>query len=129
MADKKENEKTLEMRVAELEDKLKSLHVTEDEMKTYHKVASLVGGGPAAAAPAVPQACVVNQCIHACTVVQQCIQHCVINPCTVRPCTIVQQCIQQCIIRQCIINHCINECGGGGGGLGGGGGGFGSLGG
>jgi len=47
MADK---EKSLEMRVAELEDKLAQLHVTEDEMKAYHKVSSLLGGGGGASA-------------------------------------------------------------------------------
>ncbi len=36
--------KTLEMRVAELEDRLSKMHITEDEMKAYHKVASLVAG-------------------------------------------------------------------------------------
>ena len=33
------------MRVAELEDKLKGLQVTEEEMKAYHKVAAMMGGG------------------------------------------------------------------------------------
>ncbi len=37
--------KTLEMRVAELEDKIAKLHITEDEMKTYQKVASALGAG------------------------------------------------------------------------------------
>jgi hypothetical protein len=36
-------QKSLEMRVAELEDKLSKIHITEEEMKAYHKVASLVG--------------------------------------------------------------------------------------
>ena len=135
MPDRKEGEKTLEMRVAELEDKLKGMQVTEEEMRAYNKVASLMagGGGPqAAAAPtlagptAVPADCVISQCIRACTIVSQC----------VRPCTIVSQCIRPCVIQQCIractiIQDCINECGGGGGFGGGGigGGGFGTLGG
>lgn len=139
MADKKETEKTLEMRVAELEDKLKGLQVTEDEMRAYNKVASLMAGGGSATAATneltpVPDACVVQQCIRACTVVQQCIRPCVIQQC-IRACTVVQQCtvIQQCTIRACtIIQDCINECGGGcapGGGGFTGGGGFGGLGG
>src|SRR3954454_8540058 len=41
MADDK---KTLEMRVAELEDKLAQVHITEDEMATYNKVAAKLGG-------------------------------------------------------------------------------------
>lgn len=111
--------KNLEMRVAELEDKLRSLHVTEDEMKAYNKVASLMAAPSAATIPAttIAQPCVVHQCtIRACTVVQ-CIRQCtIVQPCTVLHCTI-QQCIQQCI----------NECGGGLPGMGGGG--FGTLGG
>jgi hypothetical protein len=116
-------QKTLEMRVAELEDRLSKVYVTEDEIKAYQKVASLVGGqAPAGGPPVSPFTCVVNACvIHQC-IVQQCtiIQQCI------RQCTIIQQCIRQCtIIQQC------NECGGGcapGGGVVGGGG-FGGLGG
>jgi hypothetical protein len=139
MADKKESEKTLEMRVAELEDKLKGLQITEEEMKAYNKVAALMGGAAASpgleaagiAAPGsipTPDNCVISQCVRACTVVQpctvvqQCIRQCVINQC-IRACT-----IRACTIRQCCIQDCINECGGGGGGFMGGGG-FGSLGG
>jgi hypothetical protein len=140
MADKKESEKTLEMRITELEDKLKGLQVTEEEMKAYNKVASLMAGGvpqPGAGVEAavgsvgltpapsscVIQQCVIQQCIRPCTVVQQCIR-----PCTIRPCTVVQPCVRACTI----ISDCINECGGGcapGGGGFIGGGGFGSLGG
>ena len=126
MADepKKAEQKTLEMRVAELEDRLAKIHITEDELKAYQKVASLVGGQAAAAGP-TPQPFT-------------CIGPCVPNPCVISQC-IIQQCIiRQCIIRQCIIQQCTFECGGGspgggqigGGGLGGiGGGGFGGLGG
>jgi hypothetical protein len=101
--------KTLEMRVAELEDKLRGMHVTEEEMKAYQKVASLMGAGAApaaaAAAPALtPANCIISQC----TIVAQCI----------RPCTVVYQCIRACTIRNCTIvsqciQDCINECGGG----------------
>jgi hypothetical protein len=38
-----EKPKTLEMRVAELEDKMSKLHITEEEMKTYQKVATALG--------------------------------------------------------------------------------------
>ena len=53
MADepKKAEQKTLEMRVAELEDRLAKVHITEDELKAYQKVASLVGGQAAPASP------------------------------------------------------------------------------
>ena len=130
-----DNEKTLEMRVAELEDKLKGLQITEEEMKAYNKVASLLGGGAASssgmeAAGALtpnPDACVIAQCVRACTVVQQCVRACTVVQQCIRPC-VIQQCIRACTIRQCCIQDCINECGGGGGGFMGGGG-FGSLGG
>jgi hypothetical protein len=101
--------KTLEMRVAELEDKLSKVHITEDEMKTYHKVAAALA--PAAATAALsPQLCVVSQCVinHPC-ISPQCIIQCI-------------QCIRQCI-RECTCGPCIQS---GGGGLGGG---FGTLGG
>ena len=73
MADQKgaDQAKTLEMRVAELEDKLSKIHISEDELKAYHKVNALVGGQPApdvttAATPAAaaqlsPQVCVISQ--------------------------------------------------------------------
>jgi hypothetical protein len=113
--------KSLEMRVAELEDRLSKMHITEDEMKAYHKVASLVGGQAVGGGTGVqPFTCIAGQCI---------VHPCIIQPCVIRPC-IISQCIQTCIIRQCI-GQCINECGGGclpgGGGVGGGG--FGGLGG
>ena len=103
MADEKT--KSLEMRVAELEDKLSKLHISEEEMKTYQKVASLLaGGGEAAAAAGPTQAPSIISCI-------------------IRTCI-----IRTCIIRTCIIN-CINECSCGPGGMGGiGGAGFGGLG-
>jgi hypothetical protein len=103
-----EKTKSLEMRVAELEDKLSKLHISEEEMKTYQKVASLLGTGgageaAAAAAPAQPATSIIS---------------CIIRTCIIRT----------CIIRTCIIN-CINECSCGPGGAGGiGGAGFGGLG-
>jgi hypothetical protein len=111
MADTKE--KTLEMRVAELEDKLSQVHITEDEMKAFHKVSALMGGG----ATASPQAGCIQDCVGGC-----------INECAIRACTV----IRSCTIRACtIIRACTFECGGGcapGGGMIGGGG-FGHLGG
>ena len=132
MADKTDVEKTLEMRIAELEDKLSGLHVTEDEMKAFTKVSNLMGGGrmqPVSADQQVPSpfGCIIAQCVKACV-----IHHCTIAQCTIRACTIIHQCtIAQCTIRACTIEQCINECGPGlpGGGGYGGGGGFGSLGG
>src|SRR5262245_34976699 len=64
MAESKE-QKSLEARVAELEDKLSKMHVTEEEMKAYEKVAGLMGGGPAQR-PGVtaPISCIVQNCWH-----------------------------------------------------------------
>jgi len=54
---KPDTTRTLEMRVAEMEDKLAKLHVTEEEMRAYEKVAGLLGGvGAEAQSAAVPQA-------------------------------------------------------------------------
>jgi hypothetical protein len=134
MAERKEGEKTLEMRVAELEDKLKGLQITEEEMRAYNKVASLMGGAapqaadPSAALTPVPGNCIISQCIRSCTVVQNCIRACTVVQNCIRACTVIQNCIRACTI----IQDCINECGGGcapGGGGFVGGGGFGSLGG
>ena len=111
MADQSK-EKSLEMRVAELEDKLSKVHITEDEMKAYQKVSSLIGGGGA------PNAGCVLDCVGGC-----------INECAIRACTV----IRSCTIRACtIIRACTYECGGGcapGGGGFSGGSGFGGLGG
>jgi hypothetical protein len=49
-----EKPKTLEMRVAELEDKLSKMHISEEEMKTYQKVAAALGGGAPGAQPSLP---------------------------------------------------------------------------
>ena len=123
MADEK---KSLEMRVAELEDKLAQVHITEDEMATYNKVAAKLGAAQPCTSPcqaAAPQTCVAQQ-IQSC-VAQQCIaQQCLIHPCI----------IKQCIIYKCIHpitwNDCIGPCAPGNCATGGvGGGGFGGLGG
>jgi hypothetical protein len=98
-----EQQKSLEMRVAELEDRLSKMHITEEEMKTYQKVASLLGAQAGTGTALSPQFCIIYRCI--------------IHP----------VCIIRCIIR---CYECF-ECGGGclpGGGAGPAGGGFGSLG-
>jgi hypothetical protein len=95
---KPEQPKTLEMRVAELEDKLSKVHITEDEMKAYQKVASLIG--TQGVTSHIPQVCVVNRCVT---------YRCLINP--------------VCICYECSCGPCIAT-----GGTGGAGGGFGSLG-
>lgn len=108
------DEKTLEMRVAELEDKLSKVHITEEEMKAYQKVSALIGtggGGPS------PRAGCVLDCVNSC-----------INECAIRACT-----VRACTVRACTIRACTFECGGNcdpsaGGGLTGGGG-FGGFGG
>jgi hypothetical protein len=57
MPDEKES-KSLEMRVAAIEDKLSKIHVTEEEMKAYEKVSSLMGMGTAAQGTQLsPQLC------------------------------------------------------------------------
>jgi hypothetical protein len=69
--EKKQHEKSLEMRVAELEDKLAKLHITEEEMRAFQKVSNLLGGQPAAPAepagaiPCVPspQVCAVARSV------------------------------------------------------------------
>src|SRR5580698_281166 len=80
--------KSLEMRVAELEDKLSKIHITEDEMKAYQKVSALVGGQQAQPALS-PQVCVISRCITSvcitsvCTCVRQpCIYECTCGPCS-----------------------------------------------
>jgi hypothetical protein len=68
--EKKQTEKTLEMRVAELEDKLAQIHITEEEMRAYHKVSNLLRGQPAGpveppggtSGPLSPQVGTVLQC-------------------------------------------------------------------
>jgi len=109
-------EKSLEMRVAELEDKLSKIHITEEEMKAYQKVSTLLGG----AGGTSPQAGCILDCSGGC------INECAIRACTIRACTIRACTIRACTIRACT-SECINECGPvGGGTLGGGGfGGFG----
>ena len=119
MADGKE--KSLEMRVAELEDKLSQVHISEEDMATYNKVAAKLGaGGGVPCAPSVP--CVPS--------INPCVQH--INPCVAQVCIRCIRCIINPIIHPITWNDCIGPCApgncaaggaGGGGGFGGFGGG------
>lgn len=82
--------KTLEMRVAELEDKLSKIHITEDEMKAYQKVSALIGQQ---AQPSLsPQVCVLSRCISVACIATACIrpQPCIYE-CTCGPCSCVAQ--------------------------------------
>ena len=100
-------EKSLEMRVAELEDKLAQMHITEDEIKAYQKVAGLLGQGggagavgparwgPMAAQEAAPMA---RPC--GCALAPENVQQAIAQP-IYRP-------IWQCI--RCIIYRCWAEC-------------------
>jgi hypothetical protein len=92
--EKKQNEKSLEMRVAELEDKLAKLHITEEEMRAYHKVSNLLGGQPAAPAETLggAQGCIVSRGV-ACTV---------FGPCYAMPSPIHGCCILDCA--SCVIS-------------------------
>jgi hypothetical protein len=109
MPEEKTDIKSLEMRLAALEDKLGKLNITEEEMKAYEKVSGMLGTGGVSYQPA-PDAC--------------------------QPCQISRQrlvCINRGIIPRQIIRFCYecNECGPCGWGSGGsfGGGGFGGFGG
>jgi hypothetical protein len=117
MAEQPGKEKSLEMRVAELEDKLAKLNITEEEMKAFQKVSSLLGGGAAGAGAGFTEA---GAAVPMPQTAPSSIISCIIRTCIIRT----------CIIRTCIIN-CINECTcgpciAGGGGVGGAG--FGGLG-
>jgi hypothetical protein len=109
--DKKSGEKTIEMRLAELEDKLARIHITEEELKAYHKVNSLISQGGAMEAqvdPTVsPQVCVVPRQVF------RYINRGVITPRINRG------------INECSCGPCNCDVSGGGGGFGGGFGGFG----
>jgi hypothetical protein len=92
--------KTLEMRVAELEDKLAKLTLSEEQLKALQAAPCIAAGAPASPciAAATPTfTCIINQCI-----VSQCIiNQCIIRPCIIRPC-IIQQCIQDCTCGPCL---------------------------
>ena len=48
MAEQHRPEKTIEMRLAEIEEKLSQLHITEEEMRTFQKVSNALGMGAGA---------------------------------------------------------------------------------
>ena len=104
MADEKVPSKSLEMRIAAIEDKLSKMNVTEEEMKAYEKVSGMMGGGVPAASPQLsPQVC---------TIARQVFVQC-------------WRCIRPIItVCECQCGPCIQ--GGGSGGFGGGFGGFGT---
>jgi hypothetical protein len=105
MAEKSDEPKTLEMRIAAIEDKLSKMHVTEEEMKAYEKVAGLMGGTAAASPQLSPTVCVIQRAIWP------------VNPIGIRR-PIITVC-------ECTCGPC--NCGTGGSGFGGGGfGGFGT---
>jgi hypothetical protein len=99
--------KTLEMRVAELEDKLAKIHFTEEELKAFQKVSSALAatpGAPLAQAPciAAQAPCVAAQA--SCIAVQaSCIAACIIRPtCVISQCIIRPQCIFECTCGPCV---------------------------
>jgi hypothetical protein len=130
MADSKDpgHQKTLEMRVAELEDRLSQMHISEEEMQVYQKVASKLGAAPC------------QQCSQPCVAAQQQQQPCVAAQAAQQPCIASQQqaaiypyyyrCYYfNCYYRPIYYQDCIlGPMSGGGGGGAGGGGGFGGFG-
>lgn len=101
----KPQEKSLEMRVAELEDKLSRVHITEEELQAYHKVSALLAGGGGISPGAAPkETAIAAGCVMDCS--GGCINECGIS----RPCIIRQCIIRQCVIRQPIIRACTWEC-------------------
>jgi len=116
MAEQKPD-KTIEMRLAEIEDKLSQMHITEEEMKAYNKVATAMGGGAmssgamgggaagAQMSPQIPISRGISPIHRICIIRSICICPC--GPCF-----------------ECTCGPC--ACIGGGGGFGGGFGGFGS---
>jgi hypothetical protein len=112
MAEERDSQerKSLEMRVAELEDKLSKIYITEEELKAYQKVAGLLSGGQPGAG------------IHYGT------QICWFPPCCVcrfpvPPCCVCRFPVPPCCVCGCACLQCFS-----GGEPGSGGGGFGSLG-
>lgn len=115
--------KTLEMRVAELEDRLAQLHISEEDMQTYHKVAAKLGAASC-------QQCSSSPCIAAqqaqppCVAAQQAQPPCVASQ-SISP--IYYRCYYyRCFYYRCYYyNDCILATGpagdpaGGGGGFGG----------
>ena len=122
--------KTLEMRVAEIEDKLSQMHISEEEMQTYQRVAQKLGAAAPCQQGAAPP----------CVAAQQPQQPCVAAPQQQQPCIASQQQAALPYYYNCYYFNCyrpiyrpiyyqdciIGPLGGAGGG--GGGGGFGGFG-
>ena len=79
--ERSEREKTLEMRIAALEDKLSQRSVTEEEAAAYHKVASLIASR-AAASGATPSAQTTSPCVagNMSSIIYNCIWNCIVYP-------------------------------------------------
>jgi hypothetical protein len=89
-----EREKTLEMRIAALEDKLSQSSVTEDEIKAYQKVASLIASRAGASAAGTPAAQTTSPCVASnLSPIYNCILSCYIYP-HVLPRPTILDCIQ-----------------------------------
>jgi hypothetical protein len=90
MADEKPDIKTLEMRLAALEDQLSKLSISEQDMKTYERVANALGGSQVAAQPAPDTGllCQITRqrlvCINRGIIPRQIIRFC--NECQCGPC-------------------------------------------
>jgi len=102
MADQKDS-KTLEMRIAELEDKLSKVTLSEQEVAALKGLAAM---GTMAHAQPLTCSCIVHQCITQCIIVQ-----CLIHQCW------IQQCIRQCF--ECSCGPCAPTPTAGMGGIGG----------
>lgn len=99
-----EETKTLEMRIAELEDKISKFTLTDEQLAEARKVGTLGAASPTFSCVFNCFTCIVHQCI-----ISQCIRQCIIS-----------QCIRQCF--ECTCGPCIQSP------VGSSGGGFGSLG-
>ena len=106
MSDNPQSSKTLEMRVAELEDKLAQTQITEADMKAFQKVSvAMAARGGAGAPAAATEPCVANT--GAATPALN-PQFCIISHCVIHNCIISHCVIYNCIITQCIIHPIIN---------------------
>ena len=113
------SQRTLEMRVAELEDKLAQLHISEEEMKTYQKVASKLGATPCQQCSASP--CIAAQAQQPCIAAQQAAQQPCVASSAISP--IYYRCYYYPIYYRCYYyNDCIIATQPTGGVMGGGGG-------
>jgi len=107
--------KTLEMRVAELEEKISKIHITEEELKAYHKVSSLLAGQPITEGvpTAAPTAAVTPQLSpQVCTISRAVSPRSIISPRGITPI------INRGIIGECSCGPCAQSGGSFGGGFG-----------